>query len=75
MRVHAHKMTTNSRTIADGDSCELEEEQEGAIRTHHTEKPNDLINCNGFLFMKKVGTDPRNTTLECLFPRRLASQL
>lgn len=54
MRVHAHKMTTNSRTIADGDSCELEEEQEGAIRTHHTEKPNDLINCNGFLFMKKL---------------------
>ena len=40
---HTHALTTTSRTIAGGDRCELEEKKgEGRIRTHDTEKPDDL---------------------------------
>lgn len=68
---HAHAHTLILGIIAGGAGVSWKREG-GEIQTRHTEKPNDL-----YIFLqkkKKVGTNPKDTTLEFLFPYRLASQ-
>ena len=64
--VHTHTHTLTPRTIAGGGRCELKEKRgEEGVRTHHTEKPNDLY-VDGSVFFTHTSTHKLEQTLKML---------